>query len=221
MLNCKLSVAKHNLSYFANIKSTMDKIWHGDLFNHLIVKHLEIKDLYRLQIADGSFNNTHLIKKLVLAEINSRLSTIFGKRLSEFKDILERTGSVISGSFIIQCILSEHWDDSDIDIYVPIKNNVLTKTPSGNDVTEIERFLFEEMKYEFKDYDHYGVDLNSDEIEINFVRNYKVELGNYKTIQIIQVNMNNNVDKLNDFILESFDFDIFKNKIYINNKDIF
>ena len=63
------------------------------------------------------------IKSLIIKEINSRLFEIFKNKLSDFKKSLVSTGAMISGSFILQCILNEKWRKYDIDIYLPIKNN--------------------------------------------------------------------------------------------------
>jgi hypothetical protein len=39
------------------------------------------------------------------------------EKFQEFKDLMIDNDGVISGSFLIQCILGEYWQDSDIDIF--------------------------------------------------------------------------------------------------------
>lgn len=41
------------------------------------------------------------------------------RRVDEFKHQLELCNGIISGSFIVQCILGETWDNSDLDIFIP------------------------------------------------------------------------------------------------------
>jgi hypothetical protein len=60
-------------------------------------------------------------------KINNRLLSIFGNRLPALKKIMQKTGCVISGSFIIQCLLDETWKNTDIDFYVPMPGNKITK----------------------------------------------------------------------------------------------
>ncbi len=62
--------------------------------------------------------------------VETRLSEIFGqKNLVEIQTALQKSQAVISGSFIVQCILGEYWEGSDIDIYVPIPEDIPTVMP--------------------------------------------------------------------------------------------
>jgi hypothetical protein len=58
------------------------------------------------------------IKKSTIYEINRRLGKIFGDELYGFKNAMQEANALISGSFIIQCILGEHWPGSDVDVYI-------------------------------------------------------------------------------------------------------
>lgn len=61
------------------------------------------------------------IKKSAICEINRRLHITFGDELNGFKNAMREADATISGSFIIQCILGEHWGGSDVDVYVDKK----------------------------------------------------------------------------------------------------
>uniref|UniRef100_A0A6C0CB06 Uncharacterized protein n=1 Tax=viral metagenome TaxID=1070528 RepID=A0A6C0CB06_9ZZZZ len=58
----------------------------------------------------------------VIKEINRRLREIYGKNYVETKQKLKRSGAIIVGSFITQCVLGEYWD-SNVDICVAINAN--------------------------------------------------------------------------------------------------
>lgn len=155
-----------------------------------------------------SFN---LIPKFkIKLEINKRMELLFGEeKWKEFKKLLDVDGGFITGSFIIQCILDEEWDDSDIDIFVA-KSEGMTK--NMNPLSNINKF-FDKHKFKFINYDNlsYGNDINSGN-NITFIRNYKIK---QKKIQII----NTSLDKgeLEKFILREFDFDIVKNYYSVDN----
>jgi hypothetical protein len=81
------------------------------------------------------------INRAAIKEINHRLLLIFTDKLIDFKKLLQSSCAVISGSFIIQCLLGEHWNDSDIDIFVPTKG-VHFATHYHNEYTDIENMLY-------------------------------------------------------------------------------
>jgi hypothetical protein len=56
------------------------------------------------------------IKKNTVDEINRRLRIIFGDDCMELMQILREGGAIISGSFIIQCMLGETWKNATIII---------------------------------------------------------------------------------------------------------
>lgn len=94
----------------------------------------------------SNYNNRERLFKTVLCrKLNSRLCEIFGKDFEQFKKLLAKNNGVISGSFILQCILGVMWIGSDIDIYVPIK-----------DLTE---FDWDDQFVRYKDYKNRFTDL--------------------------------------------------------------
>lgn len=175
-----------------------------------ICSYLNLLDKYNFLIALKYYD---MIKQHIINEINHRLMNIFGNQLSDFKQCMKNTGSIISGSFILQCILKEDWN-SDIDIYVPMIGNTIYP-PSGNkDETnfiksDVDNFMYYQMNFKGR-HDIYA-DLNS---VIKYVRNY------YKQNQIIQIiGIDIARHDVSTFINDTFDFSICKNAYYFDGKD--
>jgi hypothetical protein len=192
-----------------------------------IIYHLIPKDLYSLKLTSKlSFIkiNKKIINKSIINIINNKLFEIFGDKLGEFKDILRETKAVISGSFIIQCILNEFWDKSDIDIYMPFIDNkyydankvilsIYYERPIVDRFTILENFLYDNGNYiNYNDYDFL---LNNK--KIYGTRDYSI---NNINIEIIHININKKKFKYTKkFIMDTFDLDICKNLYFINNED--
>jgi predicted nucleotidyltransferase len=138
-------------------------------------------------------------------QVEKRIQKVFGQHTNAFKNLLEITGAVISGSFIIQAILDETWDKSDIDVFIPIRN---MKSPSDNPSSEIEEWLLNDVKTPIKDYYaacRYGDNMAGGH-HIKWIRNFKL---NGSIIQLVHVDVT--ADKITQYILNSFDFSICKN----------
>src|SRR5437762_2456462 len=82
------------------------------------------------------------IWRAAVKSIDNKLEEIFQDDMGEFKTLLAESKAVISGSFIVQCILGEFYEDSDIDIYVPVKN-VNLQLKRNDPITELEKFLLD------------------------------------------------------------------------------
>lgn len=166
-----------------------------------VLNNLAPVDIYKFSLTSKYYYKHIQVNKYIIKEIDIRLQNIFGDKVNYFKELLISLNAIISGSFIIQCILGEIWIDSDVDIFLPNTEN-----------TELGRFLLN-IKC-VTNYDEYDVEylLFCDAV------NYKMESG--KCIQLIRL-YENNVKK---YIDKTFDFDICKN-IYngesIQIKDIY
>lgn len=154
----------------------------------------------------------------IIKEINTRLIVIFGDKYDDFNKILDITKALISGSFIIQCILGEYWEDSDIDIYFPTINNEKYLTDCDNPYYYLEKFIYETMKFNMKEsyraISRYQSNQSNGKLNIEYVRNYETVTN---ILQIIQAKIENDHGKMKEFIYDTFDFDICKNVYYINN----
>ena len=171
--------------------------------------------------------------------VEGRIHEVFGQNTKEFQLALQKSNAVIAGSFITQSILGEYWENSDIDIYVPVVEDItvyyssnegfrdsddlfsitdedgtkLTYTVGGYLVTEIEQFMYK---------------MNSSKKHDGCYQQEGAKEGRYcglfgesiygmreygigdKTIQVMQVNTKFCNGKIRRFIFESFDFDICK-----------
>lgn len=144
-----------------------------------------------------------VIHESIIKEINNRLFVIFGDSLVIFKQLLEQKKAIISGSFILQCILGEYWIDSDIDIFCPV--NIY------NNFNFLENFLITRLNFKIKNnyQDNYGYNTR--------VKNFEVIKHNDKIkIQIIELFIESNYEKLNMHV-NGTDFDICKNMFYVEN----
>lgn len=82
-------------------------------------------ELYRLKLTCKQFNQAiddDLLSQAVKNAIMQRLKRDIDDFV-QFEEFFNSTNAFISGSFIIQNILGEYYDNSDIDIYIPIKND--------------------------------------------------------------------------------------------------
>lgn len=207
----------------------MEDLLCGDI-RYLLSEILENKDLWLL--CKTFPNNEKLNKRLIelinkkcITEMMNRMRKLLGKELEEFINLLNEVGATISGSFIIQCLLNEDWN-TDIDIFVPMKGNIISKTPSDNPTSLVDSFLNE--RFTFKDYIPANRYNNFIDNKIKWVRSFGSisEMNTNKIdFQVILVDIEK--DEMKDFILQNFDFDIIKNtylrneiKIY-NYEDIF
>jgi hypothetical protein len=138
-------------------------------------------------------------------QVEKRIQEVFGDDTNAFKNLLEITGAVISGSFIIQAILDETWDKSDIDVFIPIRN---MKSPSDNPSSEIEEWLLNDVKTPMRGYYaacRYGANMTGGH-HIQWIRNFEL---NGSMIQLVHVDVT--ADEIEQYILNSFDFSICKN----------
>lgn len=149
---------------------------------------------------------------------------------------MKDTQSVISGSFIIQCLLDEYWDYSDIDIYVSTHDNNVHSPKKPEEradyiKSDVDDFMYYNMKFEGS-HNNYEID-NC----IKWVRDYlpdttysdgdygKYELirknnpQSHYNVQIIGIDVDKTYDSLKTFIDTTFDFTICKNMYFYDGKD--
>ena len=202
-----------------------------------IIHYLSPKDV--LSLVNSSVKCKKIIKyvhfrQVIIIEINRRLRNIFGDFYEEFKYELENNQAIISGSFILQCILGEEWQGSDIDIYLPTKGIYMDQYG----FTNLENFFYHHLALiEFwgKNYENNIIDgtrkyafykekhlhevnagLNPNEI-YQIYREKSIEYiePNVSPIQIIKLEAD--FEEAMNFIRNDFDFDIIKNNYYIKD----
>ena len=118
----------------------MQAVLCGNVFDHIIVNFISMKDIFNLRFVWSQFRNRideKYLMKLIKIKIERRLKNIFKNNYGQFVNAIFQNKAIISGSFLLQCILDEVWDNSDIDIYVEKKNelylhNIMKVLAKGN-----------------------------------------------------------------------------------------
>lgn len=178
----------------------------------LVQNHLSCADLHSLATVNKYVYNycKQLFGNIYMKKINNRLEDIFSDNTAKFLKLLDDENAYISGSFILQCLMNEHFNGSDIDIFLPDRhiNHVYSNPSTGRGFSPVEDLLYKDLGYEWKDGNEYGSHIETKQFKISFIRTYA---KNNVNIQFIHVG---NSDT-KEFIANTFDFNICKN-IYRN-----
>lgn len=216
-------------------KINRDLVMHGDPFWNYIIKYLSPLDMFNLTEVDSFYENNisenFYLESIILC-INKRLKQLFDNNYDDVIKLLDEHQAVISGSFIIQCILNENWN-TDIDIYVPASES--KDVGYTTTITMFEMLLSKLVIYEnFYNASQYGNDVTN---KIIWIREYsfsktKTSFSNplqwigighdsylrdkeKPKIQTIDVSIE--ADDMYELIKNSFDFDICKNVYGVRN----
>jgi len=155
----------------------------------------------------------YTIKKRTIMEIHNRLKKILNTKYDSFISIMKKMNCVISGSFIIQCMLNEKWEHSDIDIYVPMQGICVMETPDRYLKTDVDDFMYNVVNYDGCHDNYHGEYTN----KIKYVRDYFSDGPDRDIFQIIGVDLD--INSMKEFIDNTFDFGICKNIYSFNNED--
>jgi len=206
----------------------MDIILFGDVFDNILMRLLIPIDLYNLVQTCKQYQKkikmSH-IKKSTIQEINRRSYGIFGNDLNNFKDMMRQSNAIISGSFVLQCILGEYWAGSDIDIYVNTKIFDEFFYPSNKNLSDIESDDQKSDNSELSECENSNSDESSRKNILEYMRdeNYFMErvCNDYggSPIYIIEFKINKTKiqfigatgKNLTSYIIKNYDFNICKN----------
>lgn len=171
-----------------------------DVYN-CIVGYLEPLSSHFLSQTCKSFFSVY--PKYIFGKINKRLMKVFGDQLFALKKMMQETGCVISGSFIIQCLIDESWEYSDIDFFIHMHNN-----------KNYESLVTDFLGYQWL---NYNPDETYHSIKNNMIKKVKTyeHITNIYRIQFVSVDTSN----ICAFVNETFDFDICKNIYYHDGRD--
>lgn len=158
------------------MSSALIEVLCGQVFDFKIFPHLKLSDVLRISLvcrATHARFDKRYFSKCAANKIVSILKHMFGEHYKDFVAAMVASRAVIGGSFLIQCILSEFYPNSDIDIYV----KEITETKSNK--CSIVNFL--------KNFTHFfneGVKKNDNykkDLLISNVSNYNImcEDGEY------------------------------------------
>lgn len=213
----------------------LNQVLYSDPFKYNIINFLTAQDLYYLNQVNKQFNNLvsiNFIKQHIIREINHRLQNILKDEFNDFKKYFQRSKCIISGSFIMQCVLGEHWytqifneDISDIDIYIPfcdiVTNNFTTKYHNSDlneeNFTVIEDYLAKNYYNSY--YPHY-LSYNDENISVDINNIYGFyPCNSYKnTLQTIQILLENTTFK--EYMHKKFDINACKSMYYIDDSGV-
>lgn len=148
-----------------------------------------------------------IINDLLYEKINTRLETIFGNYLPEFKQKLQKFNACVSGSFILSTLLDKEWSDSDLDIFVP---NLDMKIDYTDNFFDFNQNI---LRKNTVNKNHY---LKSD-LNIFSIKDFTLTNNKVSKLQIIEVEHTN----IYEYICEMFDLDFCKSVYGIdeNNKE--
>lgn len=178
----------------------------GDPFYHHIINYLIPIDLYHLASTCKRYQNgikMKQIKSCTINEINRRLSEMFMDKheFESFQNLMLETKSVISGSFIIQCVIGELWEGSDVDIYTPFDRF------SDVNSNKYGKLLVNNTFYKKNESHMYNIR------HIHKVVTYTNDVNN---IQIISILKKQDINTMCKYINKHIDFNICKNIFYPN-----
>ncbi len=209
-----------------------------DVRNFVLINYVSTIDL----IKNKEFFDFKYIRVIILNEIERRLRKIFQDKYDQFISMLDKYNMVISGSFIIQCILEEHWY-SDLDIFFdqdsPDDTTFILGNPNLKNIfNNFKSFMIQVDEGHFYRY--------TNNLKLKYINNYKI---NEHKIQIICINPSELYDisehyrnyydndhrlisdyklieypkdlflsRIGNYIKEQFDFDICTSYFYVQNR---
>jgi hypothetical protein len=181
-----------------------EAILYGDPFRYGISMFLSPRELYGMRSVNRMYRHLiddQLIREVVIQEINHRLLRIFGghQKLDNFYQVLEQTCAGISGSFILQCLLGECWEGSDIDIFLPHRHD-------WNQETLIDAFFHQIMHNQLEPITTY-------EFCESRVRQHLFPDGTHFQVIVVDVPS----DDLQQFVCDDSDFDVCMNIYTVTN----
>jgi len=182
----------------------MEYILFDDLFYYQIINNLNCVDLYQLCQVCKQYRNTitkkHFIKATII-EIRRRLP------LKSINEVASKKG-VVSGSFIIQCILNIVW-----------QSNPGFYTDYFNKHNEYEREIF--INYYFSN--NIEIDphraLYCRPISSSIDEQFIDLVETYPWVKPPHISAIIKMDNIHEFIDKTFDFDICKNSYWYTDKD--
>ena len=121
----------------------LDLLEFKDIIDNVLYQYLNPIDIWNFYPYESNKNS--IFEKCLIFNINERLKDVFGDDYDTFKKGMNDNNLVISGSFILQCILGERWQ-SDIDLIhvgmdnYPYKRSEELSYLGGLLINKLERF---------------------------------------------------------------------------------
>jgi hypothetical protein len=185
------------------------EVLYSDWFIYNVVEHLVPKDLYSLKFVSKYYYKNideKTITNSIIINIHKRLKQVLDKKYDTFIKFIEKKSIVISGSFIMQCILCEYYENSDIDLYSYLSHD----SDKFFDIINMED-LDEDQEKNFKDYG-----------ALPYIHDIiNAHLKNGHKLQNIRLYNMKNYDDVKNYVINKYDMDMCKNIFTIvDNKSV-
>ncbi len=109
------------------MNTIQNDVIYSDWFIFNLIENITTpKILYNLKLTNKwHFKEIKIqnIKQVVIKNIIIKLKEFTNINYNDFVSYLEQNNMSISGSFVLQCILDEYWDGSDIDLYSDVNKD--------------------------------------------------------------------------------------------------
>jgi hypothetical protein len=102
------------------MSTIIESTFQSDWFMHTLSNHIPPIQFYNLKYVSKTLNkiiDDDFICQLTIQIMTNRLLPIFKEHYNTFIQFIKTNNIVISGSFLIQCLLNEKYPQSDIDLY--------------------------------------------------------------------------------------------------------
>lgn len=156
----------------------------------------------------------------VVSLVEKRLNEIVGEDLMPFlKQAMRDSRAVLTGSFVLQCILGEKWNDSDIDFFIP---QGALRAPTGTQTSEMDNWLYAEGKQMERAVvtsrlpeGLYEDIFTGGTKRIQVIRDYWLKGTKF---QLVHTDMPD-PETLRDWVVEEFDFSVVRNAVWLDSKN--
>jgi len=195
----------------------------------IITQYLDCKDIHTLKMTNPKFNKkigiNHL-QQIIKIKFEALLESLLGEQSNTFYELLQKDNASISGSCILQLLLDEQWNNTDIDIYICGKN-------LKNQNNDMYDFLKNTNLFEIKTVTSYDKVLPTETCLITKLHNFtfKNKISHIIKFQIIKIGFDEknikNIEykyeepdqKIHHNAIDHYDFNTCKNMIYFDNNE--
>lgn len=184
------------------------KILRGYL-SYVLAPYLNFKDFINFcRLFRPRKNLKVLFDKCMANAVDIYLKKLFGQHYDKWKQMMAMNHVILSGSTILQILLQEEWENSDLDFFNPVAE-VKTMGLTGF-FSKFEDFVYSTLQsHDERDpLPRYAFDADKKIIRVD---SYKV---NDKKIQIISIKENSDYNALVWFVCKSFDIYVLMNIFY-------
>lgn len=187
-----------------------------EIIEHHLLQWLSPKTLIAISLTNKYYKsaiNEDMLIQNIINKINYRLYTILGNNIDIFKTYLTQNRAFISGSFIVQCILYEFWDN-DIDVFYVYSHESFHYNHQN---TKIK--FYKDIGFAYNDYKESYLSTNyksNKEIFVNATKKAQILAQSIFDISPYHFKRHYDYDSSFMVIMEIFDASVLQNMYYID-----